>query len=733
MQAGSLVGGDVRALTSFVRVAGVDRPHTSWSTAREIVGDLPEQVAAGGGIRQATGTIVWAAEENITDGSLNPWNSSTGWLPESGQFVEVWAGDGTSWWRQFTGVIDVTTGDIGEGAQSTVVDYIDWLNRSVEHSTVFRMHPPVVEGGAYMAVGMGPMYAIDRATRTCGFYATPRRESGCLVSAPLQGSLWHELGKLVASPRFNSNYKAPWGWTAGDFTATYTPQSGATRSAAIQLTLRVGFDHDHSATLAAVYGSLEVQLVITAGRVASACLDGVQVCSLTLGADSIVTLLVKSGAWTLRTPTATATGSKAVPGGSDLTQVTLLAHEGSRLAGMQVSSPPTGQEFGSLGHVDSFIQDSQGLSGTMSVLPSFTKSPAIDVLTSISKATLSPFWFDERGYLRMVSSDVLIAQAPAQTVTTLDDITKLSWSDDRLSVRSKVTVSYRDVATSRSSWSSIDLFQGSSETLESGDERAFFVTEPADQDWCETGENSDGSLVAFNRGRGSWMSGYLEDDDGVYSSGVGYAVQTQSRITTDTMLYTTTIGTLPIGKHYVVGIPENPGYAPRFRNIGSPIFRGRGKATWTDTTVTSTVTGPSGFPELVHDASHWLTQEGSNILQSRMADFIAAQVTTQHPTITGMEVIFDPRRQLGDVIVISSPDYMGVELTVLIVGIRLSAGDSFTQSLDVRVISSKTTFTTYAEHEKAYPDSLTYEQWTALYPDTTTYTGFNTDPLRGAS
>lgn len=734
MQAGSLVANDVMALRSVVRVDGVARAHVSWSFGRELVGDLPEQVVASGGIRQASGTIVWATAEDITDGSLNPWNASTGWIPFSGQQVVIYAGDEGTTWIQFVGVIDEVSGDIESGMQSTIVGRDDSLNRVIEHSTVFAHHPPTVEGGSYCLVGMGPGYVVDRAMRASGFPATPQRRPAAVLSVPAQLSMWPELG-VVRSSILPDRIQNDFGWWVATCDATYAPQSALNRLSPVELTMMVSPSHAGTTSLDAIYGADTIRLQVTSSRGVIARLNGSTVVSLpSMGSDMVVSLLVKNGMWTLRTAGASTWEVATLPAGASLSSVRITGDGAARAAGFQVSSPSFAEEFGSINHVPLFQQQRLGLSGSMSVLRSFQLTPVIDVITEISKATLSPVWIDEIGKVRMVASDFLQAQAPVQTITTLDDITKLSWSMNHLGTRSKVTVKYLRPALSTSGWSNIQLWQGTGETMESGETKSLFATEPADEDWTEHNEWI-ADLVEFNAGRGTVSTGYLENADGSWSpTGSGTVFKPGVRIGTETVLFEVTAGTLPVGKKLVLGTPEDAvNYSKRMQGVKMPILRGRGKAMWAETSVTSGIRGPSNAPELIHDAGHWISVVDSSDFQMELANYIASQVSAPRATITGMEVIFDPRRQLGDVITISSPDYMGVTLRALIVGVRNAAGDSFAQSLDVRIISATSTFTTYAEHEKAYPDSLTYEQWRALYPDTTTYVGFNADPLRGAS
>ena len=84
-----------------------------------------------------------------------------------------------------------------------------------------------------------------------------------------------------------------------------------------------------------------------------------------------------------------------------------------------------------------------------------------------------------------------------------------------------------------------------------------------------------------------------------------------------------------------------------YRDRGLPLLRAMGKATSTDADYTSTVRGPSGAPELVHDVG-WFIQHDTRI--KGVADFIATELTTPLPRISGLQVLPDPRIQLGDMI-----------------------------------------------------------------------------------
>lgn len=737
MQSGDLVTSDVTGFTSTVLVNGTPRAHESWSIDRAIAGDLPAQVVAGSDIKQASGTIVWAEQADVSDAAPNPWNASAGWLPRPGDWVVIEVTDGVTKWPQFAGVIDETSGDVGGLPQSTIVDYIDWLNRPFNHSTVLRLHPPRSEGAEYMGVGMSASYLIDRLFRSSGFYATPRMEEGVVFSAPLQTSTWPEYGLLNSAgsstggaATHGSNYPAPWGRSLANFTASYTPQGGAIKpSDPVQLTAVVAPDHAGNFTLQCWWGDVRVQLAVSASRGAIARLGTTEVCRVALGEATVVQLLVKNGAWTLKTDTgATATGAAAIAAGGVATTVTTTGDENTRVAGLQVSKPSAASEFQSIAHKPSAYQGQGGFLGLMDIMPSITGRTVIDVLTEVSDSILAPFWFDEKGKLVMYGSDILRGRAPVQTVTTLDDITKLTWRDTRLGVRSSVTVKYRYPAINRSKYANILLWQGSGETMESSQEKEMFAKEPSDEDWAEVDHGAvaaAGGFAAFNAGRGTWLASYLEDASGNWVPSNGYVTWDGIRTLDDeTRLFRVVVGKLPAGSKVVLGTPEDAAnYSPRMRGIDMPVLRGRARVKWADMRLASSITGPAGFAALEHDAGPWSVQADNTVVQTRLADFIALQVSTPQPVITGMGVTYDPRRQLGDVITIKSPNLMGVELRALIVGINNSAGTAFSQSLDVRIISAKSTYASYDELAAVWAggnyDSLN-AAWAALNYDALT-------------
>lgn len=363
-------------------------------------------------------------------------------------------------------------------------------------------------------------------------------------------------------------------------------------------------------------------------------------------------------------------------------------------------------------------------------------STALSVLDEISKATLTPFWFDESGVMTMIPSDRLITAAPMQTITTLDDITDLAWSDTLLSVRSKVECGWSAPAISSTRQYILTLYSGGGDTLEPGDKTVDFVTVPSGETWVAVDQiiSTDiyGANSTFNRGRGSFGGAVIMDPEQVASP--TDLVVTMERINDETWKFThTASSSLASDKSLVLRTSgTSTSLWPIRRTMNLPIIRGMGRAVWSDAVAVAAATGPVSAPALRHELGPWGAAfvAGGSVAQ-RIADFIAPMVTTPHPTIPDVSVIYDPRRQLGDVYTLNS-GLLGISLNVLVVGITVTFNGGFPeQKLSLRIISGGSTApVTYDELAAAWQGG-NYNGLQAVWAGMN-YTAFTNDPLEGA-
>lgn len=738
MQAGNLVTSDVQAFTSRVLVNGVQRDFVSWSVDRELSGDLPAQVVAVSGITQATGSVEWAAETDVEDGSRNPWNRATGWIPARGDRVEIFVSDGVTEWKQFHGVIDKTTGSVGEGFQSTVIDDYDKLSAPVSHAAMLRIMPPLATDGSepYRSAGLHPLYYVDYALRQSGFFCTPPRENSTQLYAPLQGSRWPHFGLLESSTDF-TNAVAPWGLGTRNGQAKWLPATSPAMSQAIQVTLMVAANHASSTDVYLDYGTSDhLRLAVDGSRTAITLKNGVEVCRLALGSATLISMLAKTGVISLRTNAGGSANGTFTASGAGLSGIRLNAGVNANVAGLQVSRPSiVAHDHASISWVPSAVLDTTSLqlTGIIDAAPVVEGRTASELLDEINNAVLAGMWIDELGVMRWANSDTLRGRASSRTVTTLDDIFSLDWEDELLASASRVTVRGRKPAITKGRWKNLVLARGGGESLKSGDELTIILEPESDEDWIlpstdfiEVG-GSGNIWGSYNNPSYSATGLYYTADGGTTTvAGLTCAITTES-IGFQKVLVKYMAGTWPADVEGVVSTSPTAGTLwPKNRNQNLPRLVGRGRTVWMDETVEAIGAGGPG-PELVHDAGVWANRTDSTEMLGRYASYLQAQTSSSKPTITGLGILYDPRLQLGDVVTIDSPGLMGVKITALVVGISNSGGNTFEQSLAVRIINVSTTFTTYAEYDKSISGNLSYEQWQALGPVPQSYAEFNNE------
>lgn len=748
MLPGNFIGGEVRQLETFGVVNGVRREIVSFDAEADISHAMPNQVSAAGGISARSGKIVWAQSSSVESDGVSPWHKPASWPPSAGDKVQVYTTDGVTSYPRFTGVIDKTSGDVGGDYTSDVIDQRDKFNVLFSHPALLRHHVPYAEDGDYRSIGLSHWYLLAAALRKARIFNTPPAVAEIAVSVPLQGSVWPESGDLVDARGINPGTHAafrqsPWGFVGAGFTATYRPRISPTLSQ--PLLIGIMFPPDASTSdrpeVSVNYGSTIVRLRMV-GKTAYGMLGGVTVVTLSgasIGNSNIVSLLVKNGSWTLSSGNgATVSAEMATPGTSSMSLVTVTAtySSTSALAGVQVSCPATvAHETAYNKHVPNLRIVPGGLATTMDMSPRLENRNVADLVAEICEATLTAAWWDELGVLQLVSSDRLSAAEVAQTVTTLDDITQMGWEDSLLSVRSKVEVSWKSPSISKGRQQRKELYRGSGDSMVSGDVIEVLAQPDDDTEWFGVDRNlrilNSSNWSLFNTKRGSF-AGYYFSSSGETVSDTGLNIDVK----------TTPHGVSGLKVKHAAGtfpsdVEANLSTSPTastlwatLRNQNLPVVRGFGEGKWVDSTHVSEILGPADAPALQHELGPWGQEyvDGDSVAR-RLADFIARQVSAPNPTLSGIRVLYDPRRQVGDVVSIAA-GILDVTFRALIVGLSESCTvGEHSQTLAVRIISfDSSRRVKYSELESAWHGkdySALEAVWSGL-----TYKQFEDEPLR---
>lgn len=755
MLGGDLKSGSVRAYKTRVTVDGVDRPVVSVDLDGSMRHDLPAQISRSSGASDRGGSIKWAAPNVVTDKPVTAFRDYGNWRPRKGQKVVVYQGDGVTEWRRFTGVIDETTGSIGSGMTSTIVVDVDRLTEEFSCEAHLSSMPPLTDGGAWRNAGLSPMYFVDAAMRAGGYYVTPPTISTSVLHVPLQGSLLPAVGTRgellpgaaahTGSGAYQENWSAPWGLAAGNFKASYTPRLAFPQSTPLMVSMMLTGAHAGTGHVIVHYGGTNNYVRLLVGSTGTAIVQTLrgsvttEVCRIagvvSAGATR-VELVVRDGMATLRTNASQqVTGSITNLLDNPMSRVDLLAEPAARIAGVQVSNPEPWQDFQNLNFVNTArirTHDGNTLTwGVTNAAPRFEAEAASAVIESLADQTLSGLWFDELGVLNFGPSNGIRSQAPMQTITTADDVLALAWSDRLLAVASRITVGYLHPALKSGSARSIEVARGSNQALRSKEQIEDVYTPAADEEWIGVddtltvlGANMWGG---YNAGVGS-IAGVIYTAEGETTSSAGLSTSISMQ-KTGLSEYTVKheAGTFPADVvAETVTSPTSVDLWPRNRDKPLPVIRSYAALQWVEREVTRTANQVG--PVLRID----LGGQATPATAERVRDYLHSVVSSPYPQITDLEVVPDPRRQIGDVITIQSENYMGVTLRCMVTSISESMDGHYSQSLGLDVLNVTTGSLTWAEWESSYPGTLTFEQWLSLRGQTDTYNDFNTDPLKGA-
>ncbi|WP_344354437.1 hypothetical protein [Brachybacterium phenoliresistens] len=657
--------------------------------------------------------------------------------------------DGTTTWTRWTGVIDSTSGDAAGGYRSKIIDHRDRIAGTFTHEALLRHMTPRLAGGPYRSISLSHWVPLVGALRSAGICNVPPAEGPGALSVPLQGTVWPEGGSVDTAQGMTVGthatfYPAPWGYAAARLRASYIPRLAEPSTTPVQITMVIGeppSQTDARASIRAYYGGgnyVELRLNPNQNVVASTNANST-VAVLSAGARAgaeIVTLLVKGSTWRIRASNGVeATGTQEVPAGT-MSRVDVSVDE-ARIAGVQVSHPnTTAREFASLGFVPAMKFTPSPMVSTMDMSPAFRQRSVRDLVDEILTSTLTASWWDETGTLVLTPSDVLRSGAPVQTVTTLDDITSLEWEDSLLSARSSVVVAWKSPVISRSQWAAQELWRGAATRLLNGDQLETFVTPEGDECWFGVDRTvrklDDTNWGAYNARLGTYAGIWYSDASGEEIPTTSSSVTvTSSNKYADSLIITHQVNGMPSGAEgNTATSPNSAAIKPYLRSDPLPVVRGFGRGEWIDEKHTVTG-GLAAAPILEHDLGYWggAFFDGGSVAQ-RLADFLAGQVLAPTPTITDMGLVYDPRRQIGDVITVRS-ERLGIELRAVIASLSETHQKGAAQKVAVRVISATTIRpVTYEDLAAAWAPSNyagLAAAWSAL-----TYSDFVADPLEGS-
>lgn len=701
-QAGVYAPGQVIDADVTIRVNGIVREHVSMDWAGDTTGGLPEQVvSAGTGMRSRTGTIHWA-QQDVQAEPPHPLRQAGGWPPREGDEVVIDAtvdtGQGPYTFRRFTGRLGRTTGSLTDGTLTSQIT--DTLGDALLAPCTI----PAMITGDYGKSSRVLWLAFEQA----GLGLIPPATSESVLHSLPQGGTSPVIGGEVSfSPDGAWSMSGdPLRFEAWSNLLTYT--TGASRGSKALLVLGRGASSwDSELTVRFVGGALVKVRFVKATRKVTMTVAGTVVGTHDyIGSEAVPVLGFRAEGSTVHLYLSASGASVSIP-------VTLSASVdavwGLMLSAVDVQYTAM-TAVQSAAWVGSTPRDPAGLERSaleqqnIGATRSFENVPARTIVDSWGEATLGSVWMDELGRTKAVARDRLLARPVSRTLHVEERVLAGSWSVGDDQVHSAVIVRGQQGVANRHRageyWATV-YQESSARSFETATVVERFIEAPSDVEWGPidlTAQHAMATTVAGTLpSEGTWIWGVSTTDEynapetWIWSPtypGGAYSIAIE-RLGNRTLKLTETI-TPPPGRIADLKAPNEDAYSELrqvYRNTPSPVIRGEWTSTWADYSVTGAARGPAWAPPLEHNADWWLTTEDAQ----RVADVLAAEVTSPIPTLSGVQVLWDPTRQIGDVEEWVAHDKNGTEswrARVLVTGYAEAwTGRVPEQSVDVRVIS----------------------------------------------
>lgn len=685
-------------------------------------------------LRSAEAQIVAVDGPDVVSTVVTPWDPASQWPPtkESPASVEFDTGAGLV--KSLTGgrVLRSDGGTDDRPVYVEVLDQYQSLDKTISWGPLADAMPSPQEAVVSRYVGLQAVAVTDMILRHCGWHSTPPPIDWSLLSVPAQGTMWPEVGTLDASASSTGGYpgflNSPWGVGVSDTDSTYElagggytiKQRGNLELSAMTAT-RPGQGSSRIDVLTSSGSGLLGRLTWTettaflmlmnaAGALVSVLsmprVDGLLYASVKYVSDSSVSVSLRSGA-SVVTGTATVhVDVTTAPIGRG--RIVSAAVSG----GFQIAMPSTGGTL-SAWTPNAVLYPRSSSRNILSVLPPVESANCVELLAQQCAAECATYWIDELGILRWWDLARLEAQPVVANINSSDDITRagFKWSNDPSTVKSRVSVKWKEPTRDWSWRTSVDLWQGNGQTVQpntatAADPTQSWINVPDDEVWImpdlSLSRVGPEDLVDFNYGWGSHYGAVTRTPEGLdrWAQLSGSFLTTIERVT-DAAFKCSIVWTG--ADQAVMRAPSDESISDVWkirRGLDLPILRGKAKFKFTGRVAYSAQSGPATAPEHTIDAGFWIQRPEQ---AQYTADYAGARMTVQQPTISELPVVMIPGLQIGDMVeaVESAVSRLTIRGLVTVDSRKLAAGMDMQHSIAIRPVS-------------VARNGITWEEWGAV-------------------
>jgi len=713
-------------------------------------------------MRGAKGTLVTVEGPDVADTVATPWDPGSQWppVPESPATVAMDTGAGDVSLLTNGRVVSARGGTSQRQIPVVVADQYQSLDRTISWDAVPAAIPSIQERGTSRYVSMLTTSIVDMILRECGWYATPPRIGFTSLSVPAMGTMWPESGLVTACGRESDvNYggfpawpTTTWGMGVDDCRADYslagsysvksrgrvemcavTQNSTGTSSIAVSNNAGSGLYRllwtASTAYIQARDNSGAFQNVVSVPRV-----NGLLYATIEYVSDTTVLGTIRCGG---ASNAATMTGTSTWATTHAATSARLIVQGAA--AGFQVAFPSSAGTLTNWApNAVQYVRTSQR--NNLMIRPSVEGENCASFLASICEAEAATYWIDETGVLRWWDLTRLEATAVVATLTSDKDISDagFEWDHSQSSLRSRVAVNWREPLRTWSWTTSVDLWEGSGGTVQSGSEpEEYWVNVPDDEVWVMVDTAirrapGDGSLLDFNSGWGSWYGARGDRGDGVDTwaqlTGSGSFLMTMQRVTDRAFrMWMQWTGSIPLAQKAVGAEAGGSLWSARY-DMDLPVIRGKARYQFTDRLTYSAQSGPSSSPERGIDAG-WLIQYADQAAYT--ANYYGTRVTVPQPVLSSIGLTPIPGLQLGDMVEVQETHRSRLTIRGLVVADskQVAAGMDITHAVAVRPLYVTRNGVKWQEWGRAVGGDQ-YQEWGARQSGKT-YQQWGANPLLG--
>ena len=692
-QAGVYAPGPVIDADVTIRVNGIVREHVSMDWAGDTTGGLPDQVvSAGTGMRSRTGSILWAPQEVQVE-PPHPLRQTGGWPPREGDSVvidsTVDTGSGPYSFRRFTGRLGRTTGSLIDGTLTSQIT--DTLGDALQEIVTL---PPLAGGPGGSPSSWSAAY---RAFEAAGLGHLPPPDEDVIAHYTGQGETSAVEGTVTAPGGVRGDHEYGAWWRD----PRIAPSTSLPRQGRDILVIGRGARLWDSFVQVTLSDGTRVRLDCTVAGVLTASLNGATIWTgQWVGPEQFPVLAFQLTTTGVRVFISRERFAQVIPATISRTAtVTEVYGGGAGVSAryLRVAASGTAKVASAPEHPLRWFQSS--LSGaSVWATRGIENVRARAVVDAWGDATLNAVWMDEHGVPITRPRDQLVTATTARTVHVQERVLDGTWSVGDDQVRSSVMVNGEEGLLDWPRDTTTLYQETSARTIEEAEVIERFISVPTEEEWGPVDLTPSrfgidpmyGSLPRI----GTWIAAVSSLSDSsddpetwVHQNGITYTAQIE-RLGQRTLKVTETVGNIPAGRTVYLKTPlVGTQIHYSFRGVASPTIRGTWKSTWADYQVRSELQGPAWAEPLVLEAGSWLTPTEAQAV----ADVLAAEVTAPIPTLSGVQVLWDPTRQIGDVEEWVAHTKTGDEswrARVLVTGYSEAwTGRVPDQSVDVRVIS----------------------------------------------